>query len=199
MSNIEYTIQFHTDWHCGSGLSAGADVDALVVKDKDGLPFIPGKTIKGLVREAITEIRGFKSAVVKDGKKVIEVEADDLFLTSMGFFDKDKDVKQRGDVFFTNAELSELERTAIVSNNVARFMYRKISSTAIDENGIAVDHSLRKTEVVVPCKLEGRILNIPEGFEKEIRDALRYIKRLGQNRNRGLGRCTIEIKEGGAQ
>lgn len=43
MMDIKYSIQFHTDWHCGSGLAAGADVDALVVKDKDGLPFVPGK------------------------------------------------------------------------------------------------------------------------------------------------------------
>jgi hypothetical protein len=30
----------------------------------------------------------------------------------------------------------------------------------------------------------------------EIKNALKYIKRLGQNRNRGLGRCTIQ-EEGG--
>jgi len=53
---IKYEIKFHTDWHCGSGLAAGAGVDALTVKDKNGLPFIPGKTIKGLVREAVEEI-----------------------------------------------------------------------------------------------------------------------------------------------
>jgi CRISPR/Cas system CMR subunit Cmr4 (Cas7 group RAMP superfamily) len=49
---IEYQIEFFSEWHCGSGLAAGADVDALVVKDKDKLPFVPGKTIKGLIREA---------------------------------------------------------------------------------------------------------------------------------------------------
>lgn len=53
MSNIKYTIEFYSQWHCGSGLSAGADVDALVVKDKDYMPYVPGKTIKGLVREAV--------------------------------------------------------------------------------------------------------------------------------------------------
>ena len=29
-----YSIEFHSYWHCGSGLSAGADVDSLPVKDK---------------------------------------------------------------------------------------------------------------------------------------------------------------------
>lgn len=55
---IKYQIQFHSYWHCGSGLAAGAGVDALVVKDADGLPFVPGKTIKGLLREAMEELYG---------------------------------------------------------------------------------------------------------------------------------------------
>lgn len=50
--NITFAIQFYSPWHCGSGLSAGADVDELVIKDKNGMPFVPGKTIKGLMREA---------------------------------------------------------------------------------------------------------------------------------------------------
>ena len=50
--DITYTIEFFSYWHCGSGLSAGADVDSLVIKDAKGMPFVPGKTIKGLIREA---------------------------------------------------------------------------------------------------------------------------------------------------
>ncbi len=50
--DIRYKIQFHTFWHCGSGLASGADADLLVIKDKDGIPYVPGKTVKGLLREA---------------------------------------------------------------------------------------------------------------------------------------------------
>jgi hypothetical protein len=32
---INYTIVFLTDWHAGSGLSAGAEADAVVIKDND--------------------------------------------------------------------------------------------------------------------------------------------------------------------
>ena len=52
MSTIKYEIEFFSNWHCGSGLAAGADVDALVIKDQEGLPYIPGRTLKGLLREA---------------------------------------------------------------------------------------------------------------------------------------------------
>ena len=50
----------------------------------------------------------------------------------------------------------------------------------------------------MPCELEGEILNLPEEIVPQIEKALKYIKRLGQNRNRGLGRCTITV-EGGAK
>ncbi len=186
--NIKYKIEFHTDWHCGSGLAAGADVDAVVVKDKCGLPFVPGKTIKGLVREAVEEIRGFKG-----------VECDAAFVETFGYFEEDKKEMKRGKAFFTNAELHKTEKDAITANKVERFMYRSIASTAIDENGIAKEHSLRKIEVVVPCILYGEIIDVPENMAEEIINAFKYIKRLGQNRNRGLGRCTISMEKGGMQ
>jgi CRISPR/Cas system CSM-associated protein Csm3 (group 7 of RAMP superfamily) len=182
---IKYSIEFHTDWHCGSGLAAGADVDALVVKDEKGMPFIPGKTIKGLVREAVEEIGGFQ------GKQDAEA-----FVKAFGFFD-DKEQKEKGCMFFSNVTLEPNEYEAIVSNDAARFMYRDIASTAIDDNGIAKEHSLRKTEVVVPCTLHGEILNVPEEMADEIVRSFGFIKRLGQNRNRGLGRCTITGRKEG--
>lgn len=177
--NLKYKIEFHTDWHCGSGLAAGADVDALVVKDQNGMPFIPGKTVKGLIREAVEEVRFFKKAVEKAS-----------LLDAFGFFD-DKEEKQKGTMFFTNAELDEEEYKAIVAAKASRFLYRKISSTAIDKDGIAKDHSLRKTETVVPCTLFGTIYDVPESLTQEIVEAMGFIKRMGQNRNRGLGRCTV--------
>lgn len=191
--NITYEIKFHTDWHCGSGLAAGADLDALVVKDKDGLPFVPGKTMKGLVREAIEEMelitgRFNENLFIQAFGNSEDRNADPKLMEKS----EDYDFLQKGETFFTNAELSEDEHRAIVSNNAARFMYRSISSTAIDNKGIAVEHSLRKMEVVVPCTLHGEIKNVSDELADEVLDALRYIKRLGQNRNRGLGRCTIE-------
>lgn len=179
MNTIKYEITFHTDWHCGSGLAAGADVDALVVKDKNEMPFIPGKTIKGLIREAVEEIRGFQ-----------EKQDDKAFVEAFGFFDN-KEQKEKGCMFFTNAILEPKEYDAIVTNDAARFMYRDIASTAIDNDGVAKDHSLRKMEVVVPCILHGEILNVPEEMADEIVCSFGFIKRMGQNRNRGLGRCTI--------
>ncbi len=180
MKNIEYEIEFFTDWHCGSGLAAGADLDATVLKDKMGLPFVPGKTIKGLLREAVE--------ILSDKKEIIQ--------KAFGYFDSEiKHIK--GEMFFTNAELSENEREVILNQKLKAHLYRAVSSTAIDENGIAKDHSLRKIEVTIPCKLYGEIKNVPDELYKDLENGLKLIKRLGVNRNRGLGRCRFSITNNG--
>lgn len=175
--NINYEIRFFSDWHCGSGLSAGADVDAVVVKDGNGLPYVPGKTIKGLIKEAYNQfnkyIPNIKSHLVNE------------------IFDNGN--KEEIVVFFSNAELSELTKEQIVKDRLVQFLYRKLSSTEINENGTAKKGSLRKTEVVIPCSLKGQILNIPKEYAENIAKAVSLIKRMGFNRNRGFGRCEIRI------
>lgn len=177
---INYKIEFFSDWHCGSGLAAGADLDTLVVKDKEGLPFVPGKTIKGLIREAVDDINLFS------GREI----SDDKIKKAFGYFD-DAEHLDKGKLFFANAELDNAERNAIVNNKAQKFMFRSIASTAIDDDGIAKEHSLRKTEVSIPCTLQGSIY--ADKFDSEIENIIiksfGYIKRIGQNRNRGLGRC----------
>ena len=190
MKKINYEIIFHSDWHCGSGLAAGADVDALVIKDKDGLPFVPGKTIKGLLREAIDLITISQKSALIDLAFGIKNDDDRGII---------------GGLYFSNAIMQEYERISIVANKVTDFLYRSVSSTAIDDFGIAKDHSLRKVQVTIPCVLVGEILIMSDDLaiqEEElislIDKAFGYIKRLGVGRNRGLGRCTIKrIKEGG--
>lgn len=182
MSNIKYTIEFYSQWHCGSGLSAGADVDALVVKDKDDMPYVPGKTIKGLVREAVENLMQF-------------TRADKSGLIEQAF---GKGGETTGCAHFGNAELDAKERDAIVKANAAQFLYNKVTTTAISDEGTAKDLSLRSIETVVPCTLYGEITGVPEELTDDIVRCLGLIKRLGHKRTRGLGRCDIQpTKKGG--
>lgn len=176
---INYTIQLHSYWHCGSGLAAGTDVDLLVIKDADGLPYIPGKTIKGLVREAVDEL------LTLSGCK----EWPDGYQTTFGYFD-DKDDKRKSDSFFGNATLKKSEAEEIKRNHLQKYLFTSIASTAIEKDGVAKEHSLRKMQVTLPCMLEGTIENVPEAMHETIVKALGMIKNLGTGRTRGLGRCT---------
>ncbi len=157
---LKYEIKFFDYWHLGSGLSAGARLDSTVTKDDQGIPYMSGKTIKGLVREMADEFG--------------EIE----FLHQC---------------YFRNAVLDKGTHGEIVTNKLQDNLYDVIASTQI-KDGIAVDDSLREIEVVIPISLHGEILDIPsqEDFDT-LTKSLKSIKRMGLNRNRGLGRC--EFKE----
>jgi CRISPR/Cas system CSM-associated protein Csm3 (group 7 of RAMP superfamily) len=190
--NIKYKITFFGDWHCGSGLSSGVDVDLLVIKDENNLPFIPGKTIKGLVREAVEEIDKLSKSSNNETKEMIN--------QAFGYFDKNSKEATKGLCFFTNAELNNELKNKIIEAQFSRYLYRRIASTAINDEGVAEEHSLRQIEVTIPCELYGTIKDVPEKLENTIIKGLKFVKRLGQNRNRGLGRCSITIvNEGGTK
>lgn len=176
MKSIKYKLEFFSEWHCGSGLSKGADVDALVVKDLQGLPFVPGKTIKGLLREQVAMLIDLRGT-----EKDMKQQFDETF----GVFKS-----QEGTMFCSNAELLEQSR---ISEELVTFLYRSLSFTAINDDGVADNHSLRKIEAVVPCTLEGTIGGISDGLYDFVKDGLALIKRMGTHRSRGLGRCKFTI------
>lgn len=190
MSNIKYSIHFYSPWHCGSGLSAGADADTLVIKDSNGLPFIPGKTLKGLIREAVEDYAALS-------EKLSDKDINEAFGLPSNPEVTDDNVS--GDAFFTNATLDENEAEAILSNDAQKFLYNNVSSTAIGTDGIAEDHSLRSIETTVPCILHAEIYNLSDSVAGIIEKSLGLIHHIGLNRNRGLGRCDMKIEKGGKQ
>ena len=197
MINIQYKIEFFNEWHTGSGLSAGADVDVLVIKDKNGLPFIPGKTIKGLLRQALEEILDYRGEY--ESKKESIIKTFGLLSEKKSNDDNKKEDKEqenrieRGSIFFSNATLSTELSNNIVDKKISKFLYRAVASTAIDENGVAKKNSLRRMETTIPVVLYGEILGISDDLSEDIAGALSYIKRLGANRHRGLGRCQFSV------
>lgn len=185
MKNLSYSIEFHSLWHCGSGLSAGADIDTLVIKDDSLLPYVPGKTVKGILREAVEDYAAY-----------MKLNVDSTINSVFGHLSpKNSDDIIQGDAFFTNAELSKDEQNYIKASELQEHLYKAISSTKIDNEGIAEDHSLRRIEATIPCVLYGKILNVDDKLVDVFKKAVGLVKRIGLNRNRGLGRCTINIWE----
>lgn len=186
MQKIQYKIEFFSDWHCGSGLCSGTDMDSLVLRDQDGFPYIPGKSIKGLLREAAESLYLYSQDI--EWKKFLE--------TCFGLeTDKQKNnFSQQGVCYFSNAEIEENLRIRLKKDEKQRFLFRKIYSTAIENSGQAKNHSLRSMEVAVPLVLWGEIAGYPEGHKQKMIQCMEWIKRLGTNRNRGLGRCRMEEK-----
>jgi CRISPR/Cas system CSM-associated protein Csm3 (group 7 of RAMP superfamily) len=171
---MRYKIEFLDYWHIGSGVTAGSRVDNLVLKDKDDIPFISGKTLKGLFREMAKNI--------------------DIEMTKKCFGEEGT---KQGILYFSDAFLDKNTANFIIKEKLQQNLYSKLSSTKIGENGIAKDDTLREIEVVIPITLYAQINYVEDGYKEFIEKSIKMVKRMGLNRNRGLGRCKITLlKEG---
>jgi len=178
--DLKYKVQFYTYWHTSSWLTAGANADTTVIKDENYFPYIPGKTLKGLIRE-MAELLYPDSDFVKE---CFGIGGDRIDI-------KDKNIAS---CFFSNAELTKETKKAI--NKLDKNMlYNKVTSTSIDKDGIAKEHSLREMEVTIPITLYAEINNLDDTYREKMITSIKMIKRLGLNRNRGLGKCDfMEVK-----
>lgn len=181
MKTIDYSIQFYGYWHIGSGLSGGTKADNLVLKDPNNLPFIPGKTIKGLFRNAAQELVAFSSSFINEE------------IAKKAFGSEGTNEDSSSSIFFSDAQLDRSEAMQLISEKLSENLFEIISSTKINKQGTAEDKSLRQMEVTIPLTLFGSIQVFEGEFTELILKSASMIKYLGLNRNRGLGRCEIKI------
>lgn len=193
------TLEIQSYWHIGNGKEAGAYADALVLRDFQGLPYLPGKSLKGLLREAFTlasDNRWFADAP----KELVRLLFGDENRTGM---------EAQGLIQVTSATLTEEEQAFFSREPAARAqLFNVLASTAIDpDTGIAKTGSLRTTEVAVPMRLAARVnLNaghpqyranaglLDKQFPLWLGQAVTLITELGAKRHRGLGRVVITVE-----
>ena len=64
MKRLTLTFTLLSYWHAGTGAGRGGDADAVVQRDDDGLPYLPGKSVKGLIRDAVETYAAFQGGDV---------------------------------------------------------------------------------------------------------------------------------------
>jgi len=190
------TFKFISPWHMGSGFGEGAHLDALPVKSASGLPYIPGRTVKGLFREAVL-------LAEECGQVPCE--------STVSLFGSRDDKLSRyestpGSLSFTSATLGDaMEQWAgetdasgkPIHENVVHQLFMPLAATRIDFNGLAHDKSLRKIEVALPVCLTAQVeysQNSPD-IAKTLQTAARLIRQTGSWRHRGLGRVQVSLTE----
>lgn len=168
MTKIEYILRLNSEWHISSGLGSGSDKDNLVLKDKNtGLPIIPGRGIRGLIKDAYTQLFNSEEAILvfggenNDGKAIVD-----------------------------NASIPES-----IPKDLVKFLFRTFHNQAMNEDGITESKSLRNIEVVIPITLRGEVIIEDEEKKQNVIDSMKFIKKLGSKRLRGLGRCDFFVNE----
>lgn len=180
-----YTIQFLDFWNSSSGLAGGAKADELCLRDADELPYLPGKTVKGLLRDTaellhVLDNQTFSKTFLHTvfGQRTDNLKQDDFAQASKG-------------IFFSNAYIDK--KTAEVLKGKEDFLFEELASTALDANGIANTSTLRRIQYALPCTLYGTINGIPSEYTEPLQQCAQMVKRLGRSRHRGFGRCVFTI------
>jgi len=194
--NITYQINFFDYWHTSSGLSASTYADTTVHKDK-GLPFIPGRTLKGMLRDAAEQLYSLNvlPSITQEFIDTVFGEAPPIVKRAENQpIVKEDAIKRKISVCnFSNATISPFLKAAISEKKQQHLLYHTVASTAIDELGIAKDETLRQLEITVPLTLYASITDLPESYEASLKLCMQWIKRMGLNRTRGLGRCEFSV------
>ncbi len=189
----QLNIDLKSYWHAGGGRDGGRVYDAVVQRDPDGLPLLPGRHLKGLLRDAATRAEAW-------GWEGFAGLARTLFGSRNP---AGGDVSDGGCLRISDARLPEPQRRYLASENGRKLLpglYAGMYNTAVrHDTGTALDHSLRGIEVTVPVMLQAWIepvpgMTPPDQWSKHIGELLPLIDAVGAHRSRGLGRAEITLE-----
>jgi hypothetical protein len=194
-------IEFLDYWHAGGGRGAGSHLDAIVERDGRDLPYVPGRQIKGLLREAMEALEHWQQVPAGMTDAIFGRPA----LTGQ--------ISLQGSIGFSDAGLPAAEADWLSeretgsphdadARNARAALYRDLFATAIDsDTGSAKSTSLRGIEVVIPLTLEAAISVLPgktppAAWEQQLAKTFILVRAVGAHRSRGLGRATLAWKTG---
>lgn len=185
-------IKFLGEWLVASGLGDGSRADTVLVRDHHGLPFIPGKSIKGILREAARELGEARNDLKETKKRLF------------GGKDEDDSPGDLGILRISRGELEPLLRNELINiDNADRATFVNDltiirSQTAIDSTGSAKNKSLRRIECGIAGMEFVSTLDIDleesddeKWFDEYLRAVCAMVRVMGAGRYRGFGRCCI--------
>jgi CRISPR/Cas system CSM-associated protein Csm3 (group 7 of RAMP superfamily) len=193
-------IDISSYWHAGTGSGQGALLNAVVEKDALGLPYLPGRTLKGLLRDAVYRWETFGG--------YDDINKDSVSITEQLFGPRGEEGKSTftGLIRVSSAKLDDTFYQVIQSieetkqKQLIQYLYAEHFSTAIDkETGTAIDKSLRGIELIIPTTLYADIAIVDEAQHAHLAthaftllaQAFPLIQAVGKHKNRGLGRAHL--------
>ncbi|NLN93350.1 MAG: hypothetical protein GX130_08605 [Candidatus Hydrogenedens sp.] len=196
-------ITFHSDWQIGSGAGIPGSVDRQVVRDVDGLPYVPAKTLTGILRDA-AEWLVENGSMDQHHQETNQQHQEILFGRQIPDHGGcKKKTTQKAHLSVRPARISEADR-------------RKTLNTPQDKNALFIvqphvkiepntgrakdDHLFSIEQVRSTVVLEADVFLDSTGDDKELREfldkTLKAVRRIGGKRRRGAGRCTLAWKSG---
>ncbi|MBC8521845.1 MAG: hypothetical protein H8D26_07655 [Methanomicrobia archaeon] len=214
---VRYRIIFETEYHIGSGFARPGIVDNTIIRDNKGRLYIPGHTIKGIIRDSAEELLAhwrsklnICDGTFEPGKKLCGVNCNlnspCLFCRLFGsvytscYFNFAPAVFEKEFEALLGCDLGEgyvSPGEYLIPDQVRTSAHNKINrATGRVEKDLLFSYELGANTV----PLEGTIERVNPEREEEAElvvliSALRFIKRIGGRRRKGWGRCEVQIVE----
>lgn len=200
-ATVRITLQ--SDLCVGSGYSYAGVIDSDVTADRYGIPYIPARRLKGCMREAAEMISA-----------VLQSDAISELFGKRGQKVPGKLCMENARIRNYAAIVAFMERSDFLKNYSRECVLQQFTSvraqTRMDENGIAMDNTLRFIRVVnqiSPLTTTNQPENLvfyaeviyPEEYENDLAMIARATRSIGLNRNRGLGNICCELDVSGAK
>jgi hypothetical protein len=200
METYKLRIELKSDATFGRGDGVPGLVDQEVEQDECGLPYLRGRTLKGLLVEECANIiyalGKQKPALAQEYQQA----AERMFGRARSGLDSMATLRI-GDaqlpVELRSAVRDEIERGALTPADVLESLTDIRRQTAMDETGKPEEHSLRAVRVILrrTCFVAQLV------FQGKVDDTERALlaacakafRRAGTSRNRGLGRLTATL------
>ncbi len=195
---IQAMLVIHCDseWLIAGGDSTLGTADMAPMRDAEGLPFVPGRTIRGLLREAMAIV---DDALASERGELQAGQTERLFGTRKQ--DGGAGESRDGTVRIGDALLPEEVAGALrAEGGDPQDLLLSICRTALDgQTRSAKKGSLREMEVVMAgLQLAADIQCETETDLRWLAFAAGLVRSLGHSRSRGLGRCRLEFRYRGA-
>lgn len=188
------TVSFDSEWHCGTGAGKHGGVDRTVALDDEGLPYVPGRTLKGMWRDACERV-GYALDDGADGQwsRLVRRLFGDPALAAR------KGDASRSLVHVRNGHITPAWRERVLGkeNEILAPGLRVTRSgvTILDESGTAKPDHLRLIEFA----RRGLDLDAPFSVDASqhwaidllLAAGLKDLTGLGAHRRRGAGRCQV--------
>ena len=191
--------------HLGSG-RADVNVDAEVVHDRAGLPYFPGKRLKGLIYESalevleMSELAGLNLFTEEEMEELFQhnVQSDtQLTIPNLHLASEEAARQMEEDWLYLQQHYPELVSAQDVLSLYTSLRYQ----TMIDrETGTAAETSLRNIRVVDEGLTFCGTVRLKGGTRKKLTIlalALHNLSQAGMKRNRGFGRISCAMLQHG--
>lgn len=201
-------LTMESDWHVGSGTGRPGNIDRLVVRDDDGLPFVPAKTLRGIWRDACERLaRGLDDGKVGDWCSLV-----DRVFGSQPALGEHGPTRHHDDPAQPPLESALAVRPARLPTALRRRISadrRFLEAMTFVKPGVKIDRrrgqaetdflrfeemarvgTVLEAECVLPARIDGEQRAAASAL---LVAAAQLIERLGGKRRRGAGRCQFEV------